>query len=418
MDESDCVTVAGWSPLFAEAALGNSSSGAYLTPIGFFSGLHENMDAKWTLLIFPYKYDKVVGNGRTVRDVIVGLQQGQSLKADDDDRHTRAPTCSCLNASLCKPLEHGPPALKDVHVWSDGGGPCLNKTDRHCKQRTGWKQFDLKVVTTLVMMSGGNSIKIGVDGAVSDQSTFSYNLSALLCTAHAHDTRVVVAVLPDLLSDPTKRFYEHLFGNVSAVQRMAEELTAVVSATGIDGLEFDFESMTREVQWQPDNKFEFGMHHVAAMAKVSQSLKAAQPHSTVGITIGAVDLTPPMKHCGQWSSICTYARFYPIDKLSRVVDQVFIMACEHPPRCYIRGIICSCHPGATSSALRAWLFLAAKLTIPICCGRRHVGKWYRGRPRVCRPQQPPACGQGEHHVIHRRRGRCQQVDPRDTLVRL
>ena len=47
-DESDCVTVAGWSPLFAEAAMTGSGSGpsghGYMTPIGLFSGLHKGMD--------------------------------------------------------------------------------------------------------------------------------------------------------------------------------------------------------------------------------------------------------------------------------------------------------------------------------------------------------------------------------------
>ena len=81
-DESDCVTVAGWSPLFAEAAMSSSGGGglvghAYLTPIGFFSGLFEAMDLRWSLFIFPYKFDAVVADGRTVRDTIVALQQDE-----------------------------------------------------------------------------------------------------------------------------------------------------------------------------------------------------------------------------------------------------------------------------------------------------------------------------------------------------
>ena len=82
MDESDCVTVAGWSPLFAEAAMDASGSGhsghGYMTPIGFFSGLHKGMDWSWSLYLFPYKYDHVLdvksGRKHTVRDVIVTLQ--------------------------------------------------------------------------------------------------------------------------------------------------------------------------------------------------------------------------------------------------------------------------------------------------------------------------------------------------------
>ena len=159
-----------------------------------------------------------------------------------------------------------------------------------------------------------------------DPLTWSFSLSTLLCTAHAHDTRVLMVVLPNLLSDPTKMFYEHLFGNATAVQRMASELTAMVSATGIDGIEFDLEEMTHEMRLQPDNKFDYGEHHVAAMTQVSQTMKAAQPHATVAITIEAIDVTPPLTNCDQWSSVCTYARLYPVARLSKAVDQVFIMA--------------------------------------------------------------------------------------------
>jgi hypothetical protein len=108
-DESDCVTVAGWSPLFAEAALDVSGGGlsghAYLTPIGYFSGLFEGMDLRWSLLIFPYKHDAVMASGRTVREIIVALQQQQqqqqqqqrALKTDDAMRWpspTSSPTGS------------------------------------------------------------------------------------------------------------------------------------------------------------------------------------------------------------------------------------------------------------------------------------------------------------------------------------
>ena len=86
-DESDCVTVAGWSPIFAEAALGGSGAGrsghAYMTPIGFFSGLHKDMDWRWSVYLFPYKFDHMLsieGANRTVRDVIMALQGRAGLQ--------------------------------------------------------------------------------------------------------------------------------------------------------------------------------------------------------------------------------------------------------------------------------------------------------------------------------------------------
>ena len=66
------------------------------------------------------------------------------------------------------------------------------------------------------MMHASQSVMVGVDGAVRVNDGFR-DLSSLLCTAHGHGTRVLVVVLPDLLSDPSQMFYEHLFSNASAV---------------------------------------------------------------------------------------------------------------------------------------------------------------------------------------------------------
>ena len=251
-----------------------------------------------------------------------------SNKSDDknDNRYksNEVPKCSCPNSSLCQPLPHGPP-VSDVHVWSDCSvgdgdcaGQCLNSTDPYCKQTSSWSQFDLSVVTTLVMMHGGHSVTVGVDGAVQVNNGLM-DLSTLLCTAHAHDVRVLAVVLPE----PTQKnnFYQNLFGNATAVSRMADELTAMVRASGIDGLEFDLEEMTNPLWNQPNTTFDFGAHHVAAMTQVSRILKAAQPHATVALTVDAVDLTPPLTTHAR-----TYAQMYPVARLSKVVDQIFVMA--------------------------------------------------------------------------------------------
>jgi GH18 family chitinase len=79
--------------------------------------------------------------------------------------------------------------------------------------------------------------------------------------------------------------------------------------------------MTSEMMNQPNTTFDFGGHHVAAMAQVSHSLKAAQPHATVALTVDAVDLTPPLT-----AHVRTYAQVYPVARLSKAVDQIFVMA--------------------------------------------------------------------------------------------
>lgn len=71
-----------------------------------------------------------------------------------------------------------------------------------------------------------------------------------MCTAHDHGVRVLVTVLPELKGPGTDPlYYQHLLGNATAVQRMADELAAIVSAAGFDGIEFDFEVMTRCVSF-------------------------------------------------------------------------------------------------------------------------------------------------------------------------
>jgi hypothetical protein len=39
----------------------------------YFSGLSQGLDLTWSLFVFPYKHDAVVGGNQTVRDVIVSL---------------------------------------------------------------------------------------------------------------------------------------------------------------------------------------------------------------------------------------------------------------------------------------------------------------------------------------------------------
>lgn len=245
------------------------------------------------------------------------LQQQITPHKTDDDNDS-APKCSCLNASLCKPLPHGPPTFADVHVYSDGGGRCLNNCTH---PEEGWRQFDLNVVTTLVMMHG-HPITVGVDGAVTVTDSATWPFSELICTAHASDTRVLVTVLPDRgkgptgHSDPTGRYYQNLLGNATAVQRMADELTALVGAAGFDGVEFDFESIEGEMT--PSTTFDFGAAHVAMIKQVSKSLKASQPHATVALTMDAGNLTDPMN--------VQYNKCYPVNDLSLAADQIFIMS--------------------------------------------------------------------------------------------
>ena len=195
-----------------------------------------------------------------------------------------------------------------------------------CDRSSGWQQFDLDVVTTLVMMRG-HPITVQVNGAVTVTDPATWPLSELICSAHASDTRVLVTVLADKgkgptgHSDPTGRYYQNLLGNATAVLRMADELTALVGAAGFDGVEFDFESIESEMTSNspdPSLKFDFGAAHVAMIKQVSKTLKASQPHATVALTMGASNLTDPLAR--------DLNKCYPVRELSLAADQIFIMA--------------------------------------------------------------------------------------------
>jgi len=71
--EERCVTVACFSPLCAEAAVSDSGSSGYITPIGYF-GVAKAMDVRWSVYMFPYRHDAVVG-GRTIRDWVWSLKR-------------------------------------------------------------------------------------------------------------------------------------------------------------------------------------------------------------------------------------------------------------------------------------------------------------------------------------------------------
>ena len=71
-DGGRCLTVAAFDDVMNEAALSSVGAGeGYITALGYF-GVVPGMDLSWTVYLFPYRYDAVVG-GQSVRDVIAGL---------------------------------------------------------------------------------------------------------------------------------------------------------------------------------------------------------------------------------------------------------------------------------------------------------------------------------------------------------
>ncbi len=71
-DEQQCLTIATYSDLSLFASMNRRPNGTgYLTPVGFFN-LHPGAHCAFSVYLFPYKYDAIVG-GKTIRQRIYEL---------------------------------------------------------------------------------------------------------------------------------------------------------------------------------------------------------------------------------------------------------------------------------------------------------------------------------------------------------
>jgi hypothetical protein len=69
-----CLTVACFSPICKEIVLDSAGSvEGYVSPVGYFA-LTPGLDLYFSMYIFPYRYDAVIG-GKTIRQWIADLRQ-------------------------------------------------------------------------------------------------------------------------------------------------------------------------------------------------------------------------------------------------------------------------------------------------------------------------------------------------------
>ena len=244
---------------------------------------------------------------------------GRSASSESD----RFPRCSCADASLCRPLSRKHSVGKDVHVYSDCGGPWISAS-KSGNTSCDWRQFDFNKISTIVRMAG-HPVSVASDGQVVINNASSWPDSELLCHAHAHDVRVLAVVLPDGRHGAgskghTEGYYKTLLSNSSAVQRMATELAEAVNAAAFDGVEFDFESMSAEAVDYPS--FDYGTAHVAMIKAVKAAFDASSSSSSssssVMLTMGAANLTN--------EGAKSYLACYPIPELADASDGIFIMS--------------------------------------------------------------------------------------------
>jgi di-N-acetylchitobiase len=207
------------------------------------------------------------------------------------------PACTCSNMSLCQPLGTSPPR-PDVHVYADGGGVPHSPA-----------QYNWSAISTLVIMSG-HPLQVTSNGSVFVREESGWPDSQLICTAHAHNVRVVVTALR-----AESMSFAKLLGNASAIDRMASELAAAAAAAGADGVEFDFEGIVKATS---NATFDVGDAHVHMVASTQRAVSAAIHAGTTTLTMGAVNLSSPVYQ--------PYYHDYPIDRLGAVSDGIFIMA--------------------------------------------------------------------------------------------
>lgn len=234
----------------------------------------------------------------------------------------RPKKCSCANATLCRPLAHGPPAHADVHVWSDCGGPWQTWTEAG-NTTCNWRDLDFDTITTLGR-DVGHSLGVRDDGSVSVGGFGNWPDSDLVCHAHAHDVRVISAVHPylDQIYPKSKRpsdpcFYYKLLSNSTAHLVLARDLLTAIKDAGMDGVEFDFEGISRDIDAECSPGFDYGTAHVAMVKTVADTFHAALPHSTVTLTMGGSNISDAIH--------APYLSAYPVPGLAVVSDGIFIM---------------------------------------------------------------------------------------------
>jgi hypothetical protein len=320
-----------------------------------------------------------------------------TLPERDDDaatgRSSSRQQCSCVNASLCLPLKHGPPPNADIHVWSDCGGPwesftepgnCRKNPGAGCNSTCNWRNLDLDTITT-IGRDVGHSLGVRADGSVTiNPNTGNWPDSDLVCHAHAHDVRVVQAVLPyvDQIYPKSLRphdpcFYQKLLANITAHERLAAGLVQAIQDAGMDGVSFDFEGMSNELDANCSAGFDYGAAHVSMIKTVTSAFHSALPHSTVTLSMGGVNISDSVH--------APYLSVYPVPGLALASDGIFIMGYDmnhHHQICAdanspLDGVLwtptlCSCltHSGMLCLTQR-WLGYSVAWKCPVIHQPRH-----------------------------------------------
>jgi hypothetical protein len=302
------------------------------------------------------------------------------------------PRCSCGNMSLCEPLGAAATVTrKVVRVYSDCGGPTQNHGE--CN----WHAFDWRGITEISRMAG-HQLLVSSDGSValnrnpyvhSAHGLLLWPESELVCSAHAHGVRVLATVLGGQgaghYNDAPPLDYSLLLSNASAVERMARGLATLATAAGFDGLDFDFESIQRA--WPANTTFDIGAAYVAMIRTTKAAMRAADPHSTVSLSISP-GFDTPRHHA--------YVKANNPTNLAEAADALFVMGYDlfyGGPRYETRkaGRICA-GPNAPLSALTDILSSWIKTGTPpekLILGIPWYGREYECR--ISAPSMYPPC---------------------------
>ena len=213
--------------------------------------------------------------------------------------------CSCSNMSLCRPLDRAPTAGREVHSYSDCGGPPEGTDHKGCD----WRSFNFSVLSTVVRGVHGARLTIDNDGAVSTWPDGDWPDSEFLCYAHSRNVRVLAVAL----HAPHGFDYYRLLSNATAISRAASGLAAAMVAGGFDGLEFDLESLFDG----SNSTFDYGPAHVSLVAQTREAVRRAYQHATVSLTVGSVANSRGNR---------AYLAAYPLVQLSEAADSLFVMA--------------------------------------------------------------------------------------------
>ena len=195
-----------------------------------------------------------------------------------------------------------------MFAYIDNGGPSGD--------RDNWASaLDFNVVTH-VIRNTNHPLLVDVDGSVvvNDPDWPTRGGDAVLCSAHAHNVRVLADVDPFGADRSMPNWLNRtasMLLNKTAVTRASRSVAALVSSGGYDGVAFDWEGFN-DGRWSVEFCASVGTALVSLVNQTRAALRQSNPAAEVLFAVST--------NSNPWFNAA-----YPLDALADASDWIFVM---------------------------------------------------------------------------------------------